>query len=222
MRYILLIFVMIFSITNLFAGSVEEDILNANNTLKKLTRSQSNTIPAAVMQNAKAIVVVPSSVRLGYIIGGKYGEGVASIRKADGGWSYPFFVTLGGASVGFQIGVDVVDTILVFRTQNSVDKLLSNKFTVGVGASASAGPMSTSVDRSSEIDMSAEIFTYSQSKGLFAGATLKGAVISNNDEKNRALYGSNISVKKIVVVDSLSDAYSVEKFLETINNLTKR
>lgn len=131
-------------------------------------------------------------------------------------------MTLGGASVGFQIGVDVVDTILVFRTQNSVDKLLSNKFTVGVGASASAGPMSTSVDRSSEIDMSAEIFTYSQSKGLFAGATLKGAVISNNDEKDRALYGSNISVKKIVVADSLSDAYSVEKFLETINNLTKR
>ena len=118
MKRILIIFILIFSITNLFADSVEEKVLEASNTMEKLVRSQSG-IPMSIIQKAQAIVVIPGSVKFGFFVGGKFGEGVATIRKADGSWSYPFFIKLGGGSFGFQIGLEVVDSILVFRTKNS-------------------------------------------------------------------------------------------------------
>jgi lipid-binding SYLF domain-containing protein len=220
MKRIILILLFVFSTTNMFADSVEENILEASNTMKKLIRSKDG-IPLAIIQDAKAIVVVPNSVKFGFFLGGKAGEGVATIRKEDGSWSYPFFIQLGGGSLGFQIGFEVVDSILVFRTQNSVNELLSDKFTLGVEASASAGPMSANADKSSEVNMSAEIFTYSQNSGLFAGAILNGAVISNDNEKNRALYGNSIKIKNIISSDNLSDAYSVQEFLKTVNILAK-
>ena len=221
MKRLLIVFVLIFSVADIFAGSVEEEILEASNSMKKLVRSQ-NGIPISIIKDAKAIVIVHDSVKFGFFVGGKYGEGVAIIKKEDGNWSYPFFVKLSGGSLGFQIGFEVVDSILVFRSKNSVKELLSDKFTLGVEASASAGPMSINADKSSEVDMSAEIFTYSQNSGLFAGAILNGAVISNDNEKNRALYGNDANVKKIVTSENLSDAYSVREFLKNLNILTER
>ena len=221
MKRLLIILALIFSTTTLFAESVEENILEASNTMKKLIRSQ-NGIPMTIIKEAKAIVVVPDSVKFGFFLGGKYGEGVATIRKEDGSWSNPFFIKLGGGSLGFQIGFEVVDSILVFRTKNSVKELMSDKFTLGVEASASAGPISANADKSSEVNMSAEIFTYSQNSGLFAGALLNGAVISNDNEKNRALYGNNINTEKIVTTENLSDIYSVQEFLKNINSLTEQ
>lgn len=221
MKQILIVFMIVFGVTNLSGASVEEQILKASNTMKKLTRSQ-NSIPMPIMKSAKAIVIIPGSVKFGLFLGGRVGEGVASIKKADGSWSYPFFINLGGGSLGFQIGVEVVDSILVFRTQNSVDELMSDKFKLGAEASVSAGPLSANIDKSAEIDMSAEIFTYSQNSGLFAGATLHGAVISNDDEKNRALYGNDMSVKKIVTGTNLSDAYGVREFLKELNSFVER
>ena len=221
MKRLLIILVFIFSATTLFADSVEENILEASNTMKKLIRNQ-NGIPMAIIKEAKAIVVVPDSVKFGFFLGGKYGEGVATIRREDGRWSNPFFIKLGGGSLGFQIGLEIVDSILVFRTKNSVKELMSDKFTLGVEASASAGPISANADKSSEVNMSAEIFTYSQNSGLFAGALLNGAVISNDNEKNRALYGNNINTEKIVTTENLSDIYSVQEFLKNINSLTEQ
>lgn len=220
MKRLLIIFLAVFFATNLFAGSVEEKVLEATNSMKKLIRSK-NGIPLQIIQKAQAIVIVPSSVKVGMIIGMKYGEGVASIKKADGSWSYPFFIKLGSGSLGFQLGVEGSDSILVFRTQNSVEELLKEKFTLGVGASASAGPVGANIEKNAEINMKAEIFTYSQTIGLFAGASLEGAVISNDDNQNRALYGSNINVNKIVNGKNLSDAYSVQEFLKNIETLTR-
>lgn len=221
MKQILVVLMIAFGFSNLYASSVEEQVLEASNTMKKLTRS-ANGIPIPIIKSAKAIVIIPGSIRFGLFLGGNIGEGVASIRKSDGSWSYPFFINLEGGSLGFQIGVEVVDSILVFRTQNSVDELMSDKFKLGAEASVSAGPLSANTDRSIEVDMSAEIFTYSQNSGLFAGVTLHGALISNNDEKNRALYGNNMSVKKIVTGTSLSDAYGVQEFLKELNTLVGR
>lgn len=200
--------------------SAEEKILDASNTMKRLANA-TNGIPKAILKEAKAIVVVPSLHRAGFMVGMKYGEGVASIRRADGSWSYPFFVEIGGGSFGIQLGYENVATILVFRTSNSVNELMSEKFTLGAGASASAGPIAANYEKNAEVNMSAEIFTYSQANGLFAGASLEGAVITNKEEKNRALYGSDITIKKIVNSRDLSETYSVQEFLRTITNLTK-
>ena len=221
MKKLVSIFLLVFCMTNILADSVEEKILEASNSMKKLIRS-ADGIPMSIIQDSKAIIIIPSSMKFGFFLGGKYGEGVASIRKVDGSWSYPFFIKLSGGSLGFQIGFEVADSILVFRTKNSVNELLSDKFTLGAEASASAGPISANADKSTEVDMSAEIFTYSQNSGLFAGAVLGGAVLSNDDEKNRALYGNDVNVTKIISLDNLNDSYSVQEFLKNINSLAKR
>jgi len=220
-KKVLVIFLLAIGITNMLADSVEESVLEASNTMKKLIRSQ-NGIPMSIIKDAKAIVIVPGSMKFGFFVGGKYGEGVGVIKKEDGSWSYPFFIKLSGGSLGFQIGFEVVDSILVFRTKNSVNELLSDKFTLGVEASASAGPISVNADKSTEVNMSAEIFTYSQNSGLFAGALFNGAVISNDNEKNRALYGNSVNIDKIITSKNLSDAYSVQEFLKNLNTLTER
>jgi lipid-binding SYLF domain-containing protein len=219
MRKIFVIFLTILYASNLFAKSVEEEVLEAANSMQKLSISK-NGIPKKIIKESEAIVIVPGSWKVGFLLAGKYGEGVASIRKADRTWSNPFFVTLGGGSLGFQLGVEAADTIFVFRTTNSVKELLSQKFTLGVGASAAAGPMSTNIEKNSEINMQAEIFSYSQNKGLFAGASFEGASISNNDEKNRALYGNDMSVLKIVNSDLKNDIYSIKQFSKIITNYT--
>lgn len=221
MKQIFLILILIAtSFSSLSANSVEEEVLEAANSMKKLLRSEKG-IPQKIIKSSQAIVVIPSSLKVSFFLGGKYGEGVASIRKSDGSWSYPFFVDMSGGSLGFQVGVESSDTIFVFRTANSVNELLSDKFTLGAGASVSAGPMNANVEKNSEVNMSAEIFSYSQSKGLFVGASFEGAIISNNNEKNRALYGNDVTVDKIVTADSLNSTYSVREFLNNINSFTK-
>ena len=219
MKKILVIFLTLISISNLFANSVEEEVLEATNSMKKLSIGK-NGIPSNIIKESQAIVIIPGSWKVGFLIAGKYGEGVASIKKEDGNWSNPFFVELGSGSLGFQLGVESADSIFVFRTTNSVKELLSQKFVLGVGASVSAGPIGENIEKNSEINMQAEIFSYSQTKGLFAGASFEGASISNNDEKNRALYGNDMSVVKIVGSDLQSDIYCIDQFSKTITNYT--
>lgn len=175
MKKISIIFLTLLCISNLYANSVEEEVLEATNSLKKLSISK-NGIPKKIVRESKAIVLIPGSWKVGFFLAGKYGEGIATIRKEDGSWSNPFFITLGSGSLGFQIGVESADSIFVFRTKNSVKELLSQKFTLGVGASVSAGPMGANIEKNSEINMQAEIFTYSQTSGLFAGASFEGAL----------------------------------------------
>ncbi len=220
MRRLYFVILLLFSANSLFGYSVQEDMLEASNSMKNLIRSQ-NSIPIEVIKTARAIVIVPESVKFGFILGGRYGDGVGVVRQGDGSWSYPFFIKLGGGSFGLQIGFEMLDTILVFRTKNSVDELLSSKFTLGIEASACAGPLGVNAEKRGEADMSSEIYTYSQNSGLFAGATLNGAVISVDDEKNRALYGNDMSLQKIVTSTNLSDLYGVKDFLKNLNNLTK-
>jgi len=219
MKKILVIFLTLISISSLFANSVEEDVLEATNSMRKLTTNR-NGIPQKIIRGSQAIVVIPGSLKVGFFLGTKYGEGVAAIRKENGSWSNPFFITLGGGSLGFQFGVESADTIFVFRTKNSVKELLSQKFTLGIGASVSAGPIGANIEKNTEINMQAEIFSYSQTKGLFAGASFEGASISNNDEKNRALYGNNMNVLKIIESGLRNDIYSIEQFSKTITNST--
>jgi len=219
MKKLSIIFLIFFSISNLYANSVEEDILEATNSMKKLILGK-NIIPKKIIQKSKAIVIIPSSWKIGFLIAGKYGEGIASIKKEDGNWSNPFFVKFGSGSLGFQFGVESSDIIFSFRTDNSVKELLNQKFILGVGASISVGPTGENIEKNSEINMQAEIFSYSQTSGLFAGASFKGASISNNDEKNRALYGNEMNVTKIIQSDLRIDIYSINQFNKTITKYT--
>jgi len=218
-KKVLIIFLLI--ATSLVANSAEEGMLEASNTMKKLVKSQDG-IPMSIIQNAQAIIVIPEMERAGFFVGFKYGEGVASIKKADGNWSYPFFIKFGGGNLGLQFGYESSESILVFRTKNSAKELLGEKFTLGAEVSVSVGPLSANVDKSTEVNMLAEVYTYSKTKGFFAGATLNGASITSDDEKNRILYGDKMNVKKVVSSENLSEAYGVLEFIKTINSLMER
>ena len=145
------------------------------------------SIPRDLLQKAKAIVVFPGSIKGAFIVGGQTGKGVA-IRRLDNGWSAPAFLNMGGGSVGFQIGGSKTDYVLLVMNDHGLDSLLADKFEIGGEGSVAAGPIGRTAAASTNATMDAEILTYSRSKGVFAGLSLKGVVISQDQDMNNAIY----------------------------------
>ena len=149
------------------------------------------SIPDWMLKNAYAVAVIPHVIKAGFVVGGRYGWGVLSVRSSKGGtWSPPIFVSLTGGSFGWQIGVEAVDVILVFKSSKSIDKITEGRFTLGVDANVSAGPVGRSASAGTEAELRSEVYSYSRSRGLFAGATIEGALLKVDDDANRAFYGA--------------------------------
>ena len=146
-------------------------------------------IPAGMLADAHGVAIVPNVIKLGFVVGGQRGHGVVIVREKDGSWRAPTFMTLTGGSIGWQIGAQATDFVLVFKTQKSVDGLLGGKFTIGADAAAAAGPVGRRAGAATDSDLKAEIYTYSRTRGLFAGVSLDGSVIDIDDEANAAYYG---------------------------------
>lgn len=206
--------------TYAFAVSAQEVVLESANSLRVLTSSGAG-IPEKLIQQAQAVVVIPKSVKVGFFFGVKYGEGVGSVKKADGSWSQPFFMQLGSGSLGLQLGFEAADSLLIFRTKNAVQELFSEKFTLGAGASIAAGPMGKNYERNAEVDLSAEIFSYSKTTGFFAGVSMEGAMLNHLENKNHALYGSKVTPQQIINMGNESDIYAVREFLQVLHSTFK-
>ena len=144
----------------------------ASQVLVELARVEDSAVPNALLNRAKALAVVPHVVRGAFIVGGRFGKGLVIERMASGDWSAPAYVTLGGASVGLQIGGDATDLILVFIEEDGLQALLDDKLTLGADASVSAGPIGRSVQAGTNLTLDSAIYAYSRSKGLFAGVAL--------------------------------------------------
>jgi len=146
-------------------------------------------IPPALMHDAQAVIIVPGVIKAGLVVGGRHGHGVAVIREADGSWSYPLFVSLSGGSVGWQIGVQSTDVVLIFKNKSALDRLLKGKgkLTLGADAAVAAGPVGRQAEAGTDGQLKAEIYSYSRSRGLFAGVSLEGAVLLNDTRGNEAL-----------------------------------
>ena len=175
-----------------FAGSTED--ARARNAVRVLTDIQAipeSAIPDKLLDEAHAIIVVPDSIKAGLVIGGRRGHGLLSVRRADGTWSNPSFVTMTGGSIGFQAGVQSTDVVLVFRTPRGVDSIVHGKFTLGADAAVAAGPVGRTAQASTDGQLKAEIYSYSRSRGLFAGVALDGAVLAIDHDANEAVYGPN-------------------------------
>ncbi len=145
------------------------------------------SIPEDLLREAHAIAIIPSVIKVGYVVGGKFGRGVVVVRNKTG-WSYPSFITIAGASLGFQVGAQSSDVILVFRTKKSVDGLRRAKFTLGADATVAAGPVGRHSEAATDVTMKAEIYSYSRSRGLFAGVSLAGAAIVTDQKSNSRFY----------------------------------
>jgi SH3 domain-containing YSC84-like protein 1 len=149
-------------------------------------------IPQEVLGSAECVAVVPSMLKGGFIVGAKYGRGLASCRTPKG-WSAPAFFMLSGGSVGLQIGGQAVDLIMLIMNKNGMRHLLSSQFALGADASVAAGPVGRHAEGNTDWKMRAEVLTYSRARGLFAGISLNGAVIKQDKDSTREFYGHMVS-----------------------------
>jgi len=170
---------------------------NAVRVLNEVMQAPDKAIPRDLLQSAHAIAVIPDVIKAGFVVGGRRGEGVISVKTSDGVWSNPSFVNLTGGSVGFQAGVSSTDVILVFRTQRGVDSIVHGKFTLGADASAAAGPVGRTAQASTDAQLKAEIYSYSRARGLFAGVALDGSVLSIDHRSNQTIYGDGVTPRRI-------------------------
>ena len=170
---------------------------NAVRVLAEIQAIPESSIPDKLLDEAKAIVIVPDTIKAGLVLGGRRGHGVLSVRTADGGWSNPGFVTLTGGSIGLQVGVQSADVVLVFRSERGLDSIVNGKFTLGADAGVAAGPMGRNASASTDGQMKAEIWSWSRARGLFAGVALDGAVLSMDDKANEAVYGQDTTPRMI-------------------------
>jgi len=169
----------------------------AKDVVTEIMATPDKGIPSNILAGAVCVVVIPSYKKGAFIVGAQYGQGVATCRTPHG-WSAPAFVQLAGGSVGFQIGGQATDLILVAMNEQGLQHMLKNKFKIGADAAASAGPVGRNAQAGTDWKLNAEFLTYSRSKGLFAGIDLDGSVLSQNEEDTRAMYGSNVSFQEVL------------------------
>jgi lipid-binding SYLF domain-containing protein len=184
--------------TQAIAGPEEDE--RARNALRVLTDIQAipeSAIPDKLLDEGRAIVVVPDSIKAGLVIGGRRGKGVMAVKNPDGTWSNPSFVSLTGGSIGFQAGVQSSDIVLVFRSDRGLESIVNGKFTLGADAGVAAGPVGRNASASTDGELKAEIWSWSRARGLFAGVALDGAVLAIDDRANEAVYGRDTTPRMI-------------------------
>jgi len=185
-----------------WANSAREDATdrldNATKVLHEIMGMPDKGIPEEVLEHAKCVAVVPHMVKGGFIFGGKGGKGVATCRTANG-WSAPAFITISGGNWGLQIGVEAVDLVMIIQNEKGMQRLLSSNFHVGADASAAAGPVGRHAEAGTNWKMDTEILTYSRAKGVFAGLTLEGASIRQDNDSRRAIYGHKITTRALLL-----------------------
>ena len=175
----------------------DERARNAVRVLEEIQAIPESAIPDILFDEAKAIVVVPDTLKIGLVLGGRRGHGLVSVKTPEGTWSSPAFVKLTGGSIGFQAGVQSSDVVMVFTGQRGLDSIVNGKITLGADASIAAGPVGRSTALATDGRLKAEIWSWSRARGLFAGVALDGAVLSIDDEANQAVYGQGTTPRMI-------------------------
>lgn len=174
-------------------------VANATIVLDEIMAAGDKAIPGAIMEKAEGIAVFPSLIKGGFIFGGQRGRGIISARnRKTGTWSAPAFVTITGGSFGAQIGAQAIDLILVVNNQRGFEQLVKNQFKIGADAAVTAGPIGRDAAAATDIQMRAQILSYSRSRGLFAGVTLNGSTIRQDRDANERFYGSPYRTGQIV------------------------
>ena len=179
----------------LAAGTIEagtretKTVRTAVEVLEEITAIPEKGIPPSLLHDAQGIAVIPGVIKVGFVVGGRHGRGVLLIREKRAGWSNPVFVSITGGSVGWQIGAQSTDVILVFKSMKSIDGIMKGKFTLGADAAIAAGPVGRRAEAATDAQFKAEIYSYSRSRGLFAGVSVEGAALQIDDEANADFYG---------------------------------
>ncbi len=167
--------------------------------LSEIMEAGDQSVPRSILEKAEGIAVFPSLIKAGFIVGGQRGRGILSTRDPKTGqWSSPAFLTITGGSIGAQIGAQAVDLILVVQNRRGLEQLVRNQFKIGADASVAAGPVGRDASASTDIQMRAQILSYSRTRGLFAGVTLNGSTIRQDRDANDRFYGMGYRTGQIV------------------------
>lgn len=175
-----------------FAQTSREDMVVTQSTevLNEIMAIPAKGIPHSLLEKAEGVVIIPNMIKGGFVVGVRHGRGVVLVRNENRGWQPPQFVTMTGGSVGWQAGIQATDVVLVFQTKKSIQGLLTGKFTIGVDASAAAGPVGRQASAGTDLSLQSEIYSYSRSRGLFVGAAVDGSSLQIDTLANRNYYAS--------------------------------
>lgn len=200
-------------------GDEVKKLSEAGVVLDEIMAAPDKGIPSSVLEKAEGIAIFPGLLKAGLGFGGERGHGVLSVRdKKTGGWSDPAFLTITGGSFGAQIGVQSIDLVLVINNQRGLEQLVKNQFKIGADAGVAAGPVGRNASAATDIQMRAQILSYSRSRGLFAGVTLNGTTINQDRDANERLYGVGYRTGQIVFdgMGKAKDPNAVNQWKETL------
>jgi SH3 domain-containing YSC84-like protein 1 len=186
----------------------------AADVLNEIESAPDSGIPQEILGRAQCVAVVPSMLKGGFIVGAKYGRGLASCRTPKG-WSAPAFFMVSGGSFGFQIGGQAVDLVMLIMNNEGMQRLLSSQFALGADASVAAGPVGRHAEGNTDWTMRAQVLTYSRARGAFAGVSLNGAVIKQDKNSTREFYGHMVTFKA-ALTGEVEPPPSANAFLSTL------
>jgi len=203
-------------------GKEAERALSAANVLLEITKTPESGIPQDLLNHADAIAVIPNVVKAALGVGGRHGKGIVARRLPNSGWGAPAFIEVSGGSFGLQIGVSVTDVIFVFTNDDGLKGLLDDKVELGGDAGVAAGPVGRSAEAGTNVTFDSPIYSYSRSKGLFAGLALKGTVMTMDGSANRRLYGDKATGRDILFGSSLQAATETKPFVDALNRVAPK
>jgi lipid-binding SYLF domain-containing protein len=203
-------------------GDGAKRLAAAAEVFQEVMGTPDKSIPQGLIDKAQCAVIIPSMKKGAFIVGAKYGKGYLTCRKQGGvGWSAPGTVRVEGGSFGFQIGGSETDVIMLVMNQRGVGRLLSSKFTLGADAAVAAGPVGRSTDAQTDALLTAEILSWSRSRGVFAGVSLQGATLRQDRDSNRELYGQALDNRQIVTANT-KPPQAAERLLSLLNKYSGR
>jgi lipid-binding SYLF domain-containing protein len=204
-------------------AKTDQRLADSQKVFESFSNLTEQSIPTWMLERAYGIVVVPRVIKVALSLGGRGGRGVMAVRKPDGTWSDPVFVTLAGVNVGFQFGVQSTDVVLVLMSRESVEGLAGGKVTLGADASVAAGPLGRAAAATTDATFKAQVLSYSRNEGLFAGVALDGSVISVDDSSNETAYGvSGILPSQILEGRVASAPAAAQAFTAALTQATSK
>jgi lipid-binding SYLF domain-containing protein len=196
-----------------------EQVTKAAQVFREIMGAPDNAIPQRILDDADCIAVFPDVIKAAFGVGGRGGRGVAICRTANG-WSAPAYLNVGGGSVGFQIGVESTDYVMLFMTPEGARSLIESNVKLGGSISVAAGPIGREAGAATDLKLNAQILSYSRSKGLFAGAALEGAVIETANNDMRDVYGPNVTARSVLFDGTVTAPRQLTEFAGTVEKYT--
>jgi len=194
----------------------EARLIEASGVLEELFAQRDTAIPEKLMARAYGIAVIPNVVKVAAVVGGRRGSGAMVVRDANGKFSDPIMVSLTGGNIGWQIGVQSTDIVLVFTTAKGVEGIADGKLTLGADASVAAGPVGRAASAATDQNFTAEVYSYSRNRGLFAGVALDGSILNMDSKSNKGLYGKSASASDIIDRRVTTDVDAAKRFERAI------